>query len=120
MTVAADEEELMTGPVHIGDTRPEMVPILGIPFSAATPLMFIASEMAIGFGGFTGIGYGLAIAAGIGLPLRWWVAFDWYGVECLIVHARTNFLIARAARWGGASMSHFPALSREVRGMSYA
>lgn len=118
--MAADEEDLKTGPVHIADTRPAMVPGLGIPLSAATPLLFVAAEVAIMFGGFTGVGYGLGIAAGIGLPLRWWVSFDWYGVECLLVHARTNFLILDARRWGGSSMSPFPIHSAEIRGMQHA
>ena len=41
----AEEDERRSGPIHLGATRPPMVPGLGIPFSAAVPTLLAAAEV---------------------------------------------------------------------------
>jgi type IV secretion system protein VirB3 len=114
---AVEEDDLVQGPIYIGDTRPPMVPFLGIPFSAAVPLLFVATETQMLFGGLTGVAYALAITAPIALPLRWWCSYDWYAVENVILWMRTSGPAMDGRRWGGASLSHFPLRTTEIRGV---
>lgn len=115
--MAAEEDALEQGVVHIGDTRPPMVPHLSIPFSAAVPLLFVAVETQMLYGGLRGLAYALAITVPVALPLRWWCAYDWYAVENLILWTRTSGASMDGRRWGGASLSHFPLRMRELRGV---
>jgi type IV secretion system protein VirB3 len=94
-----------------------MVPYFGIPFSAAVLLLFVAAETQMLYSGLRGVAYALMITVPIGLPLRWWCAYDWYAVNNLALWARTSGASLDSRRWGGASVSHFPLRPREVRGV---
>jgi len=104
----AENEGVRTGAIPLGATRPPMVPIIGLPFSAAVPLLLIATEVQIGVSGIKGMAYAALIVAAIALPLRAWVSFDWYAIDVLLAWARTSGRALDATRWGGSSLSHFP------------
>ena len=113
----ADEDERRSGPIHLGATRPPMVPGLGIPFSAAVPTLLVAAEVQMAVTGLQGLAYAAGIVLAVTLPLRVWVSFDWYAVECLMAWARTAGPAFDNRRWGGASLSHFPLRPVEPRGL---
>lgn len=116
------EEGPRGGPIPLGATRPPMVPFVGLPFSAAIPLLFAGAEVQMAVGGLQGLAYAALLAAAVGAPLRAWVSHDWYAVEVLAAWARTSGPALDSARWGGASVSPFPLRPRhrrrEPRGMT--
>lgn len=117
----AEEVELVSGPVPLGAVRPPMVPRIGLPFSAAMPILIVAAEIQIGVHGLLGVAYALGFIVAVILPLRVWVSFDWYAIEILLAWGRTSGSALDNATWGGSSVSHFPinprSLRREVRGI---
>ena len=120
--MAAEEDGLRTGPIPLGATRPPMVPGIGLPFSAAVPLVVAAAEVQVAAAGLKGVAYAALLLVAVGLPLRVWVSFDWYAIECVFVWLRTMGPALDARRWGGSTASHFPlnpkALAAEIRGMA--
>ena len=114
---ALEEDELRAGPIHLAATRPPMVPGLGIPFTAAVPTLFAATEVQMAVTGWQGLLYAAGIVLAITVPLRVWTSYDWYAVECLMAWARTSGPALDNRRWGGASVSHFPLRPTEPRGM---
>ena len=64
-----------------------MVPFVGLPFSAAVPLLFAAAEVQMAVGGLKGVGYAALLLVAVGLPLRAWVSYDWYAIEVLMASA---------------------------------
>jgi type IV secretory pathway VirB3-like protein len=112
-----EEDELRDGPIHLAATRPPMVPLLGIPLSAAVPTLLAASEVQMAVTGLQGLLYAAGIVLAVTVPLRVWVSYDWYAVECLMVWARTSGPALDNRRWGGASVSHFPLKAEASRGM---
>ena len=112
-----EEGERKAGPVHLGATRPPMVPGLGIPFSAAVPTLLAAAEVQMAVTGIQGLLYAAGIVLAVTVPLRVWVSFDWYAVECLMAWARTAGPAFDNRRWGGSSLSHFPLHPAEWRGI---
>jgi type IV secretory pathway VirB3-like protein len=113
----ASEDERLSGVIHLAATRPPMVPILGIPFSAAVPLVLLAAEVQMQIQGIRGLLYAAGIIATVTGPLRIWVSYDWYAVECLMAWARTAAAALDSRYWGGASVSHFPLRPAEPRGL---
>jgi len=72
---------------------------------------------------FAGVLLSIALLlVAVGLPLRAWVSYDWYAIEVLMAWGRTSGPALDSARWGGASVSHFPLhprhRRREPRGMA--
>jgi type IV secretory pathway VirB3-like protein len=121
--MAADNEaDLTSGPIHLGATRPPMVPHIGLPLSAAVPLLLIAVEVQMAVTGIKGVAYAVGVLIAIGAPLRVWVSYDWYAIECLMAAARTSLPAMDSRMWGGASVSPFPVSTkrRETRGMTHA
>ncbi len=119
-TLLEGEDELRAGPIHLGATRPPMVPGLGIPFTAAGPLLLAAAEVQMAVTGLLGLAYAAGLVAVVAGTLRIWVAYDWYAMECVMVWARTSGPALDNRRWGGSSVSHFPLRATTVRGMSGA
>lgn len=122
MDAAEEPRGPRTGPIPLGATRPPMVPFVGLPFSAAVPLLFAAAEVQMAVGGLKGVGYAALLLVSIGLPLRAWVSYDWYAIEVLMAWGRTSGPALDSARWGGATVSPFPLhprhRRREPRGMA--
>ena len=117
MSAAFEEVERKSGPVHLAATRPPMVPGLGIPFTAAVPMLLAAAEIQMAVTGWRGFLYAAGIVIAITVPLRIWVSFDWYAVECLMAWARTSGPAMDNRFWGGASLSHYPLRPAEPRGL---
>lgn len=121
MAATIEEDGLHTGPVPLGATRPPMVPFVGLPFSAAVPLVVAAAEVQMAVTGLQGVAYALVLLATVGLPLRVWVSYDWYAIENVALWLRTMGPALDATRWGGSTASHAPLLpkwlARETRGM---
>ena len=115
---ADDDDTLRSGPIHLGATRPPMVPFVGLPLSAAVPLLLAAVEVQMAVTGLKGLAYAAGLCLAVGAPLRLWVAHDWYAIECLSVAARTSLPALDNRRWGGATVSHAPIRDRrgEARG----
>jgi type IV secretory pathway VirB3-like protein len=118
---AAEEVERVSGPIPLGATRPPMVPRIGLPFSAAVPIVICMVEIQMSVTGLQGLLYAAAFGAAVWLPLRVWVSFDWYAIEVLMAWCRTAGPAMDNAKWGGSSVSHFPInprrLAEEVRGI---
>ncbi len=112
-----NEAEYRSGPIHLGATRPPMVPWLGIPFSAAVPMLLIAAEVQMAVTGLQGLAYAIGIVLLVTVPVRIWVAYDWYAIECVIAWARTAGPAFDNPRWGGSSVSPFPVRPAEPRGL---
>lgn len=118
---AGNDTDLSSGPIHLGATRPAMVPYIALPLSAAVPLLLVAVEIQMAVTGIKGVIGALVTFAIIAAPLRVWVSYDWYAVECLMVAARTSAPGLDNSRWGGATVSHFPIRDTrgETRGMTH-
>lgn len=101
-------EELRSGVLHIAATRPSMVPWVGLPYSAAIPLIFVCIEVTLLVGGFRGWGYGIGIFIAVAAPLRVLVSRDWYAVDVARVALATTALALDSRSWGGNTVSHFP------------
>ena len=119
----ADEDGLRAGPIPLGATRPPMVPMVGLPWSAAVPLVVAAAEVQMAVTGLQGVVYAAVLLLALGLPLRIWVSYDWYAIENVFVWLRTMGPALDATRWGGSTASHFPLhprrLREEVRGSAH-
>lgn len=110
-----EEPELSAAPIPLGATRPAMVPRVGIPLAAALPLGVVASEVQMVVTGLWGVFYAALVFGAIALPLRAWVAYDWYGLEVLRVWSRTAGPCFDADRWGGTTLSPAPLSLRALR-----
>ncbi|NOG73586.1 MULTISPECIES: VirB3 family type IV secretion system protein [Roseicella] len=112
------EDDLRAGPIHLGATRPPMVPGLGIPFTAAVVVLLGAAEVQMAVTGWQGLLYAAGLIAAVAGPLRIWVSYDWYAMECLFVWARTSGPALDNRRWGGSTVSHFPLKPSSIRGLT--
>ena len=110
MASVADRSDVAeTEVLHVAATRPQLVPILGIPLSLANVLMIGSFAIANLFHAtILGIGTGCILAGFASLLMR----RDYNGVRIFGIWLRLCSLWISANRMGGLTANHFPGRRR--------